>query len=546
MKHILYVISVFLVATVLASCVDSEAMRQRLSYVSQCNRADTVFTEAWLPTVDSLVNYFDHHGNANEKMMAHYLKGRVHHDIGDAPQALACYRDATNAADTTSKDCDFKTLSRVYGQMGTLFLSQRIPEKGKEAFLMARKNAFLDKDTLSSLIFYSRVSNIYHMENLLDSALWICLYTDKELKKLGYQEIAASYILTAYDIYIRRGDLVKAKKCLDEYEHYSGYVDKHGNVKKGLEGYYYFKGKYNEEINRLDSAIFFYRKLLNYCKENKDLLEYSFSGMLSAYSKIGLADSVKKYAVLFAEANDSSTIRHSSEETIRMLSLYNYNEKQMLVAQKTLETEKYKNVLYLIIGIGILSLIVSGRIWKLHEQRNREKLLSWNKKYFETLTKYHDVKSDLQLSYNNLEQYKVEKEKEIEELRKSLSIFVEAETNPEVWNLELIISSAVIVKRMHKLACKAKQPSEVEWDELRQLLHKHLPSFYLLIMDVKYGLSNNEQKAAMLIRLRFIPTELMALLNLSKQRITNIRSNINNKVFHVKGTKDLDANLMRL
>ena len=81
MKHILYVISVFLVATVLTSCVDNEAMRKRLSYVSQCNRADTVFTEAWLPTVDSLVNYFDHHGNANEKMMAHYLKGRVHHDI---------------------------------------------------------------------------------------------------------------------------------------------------------------------------------------------------------------------------------------------------------------------------------------------------------------------------------------------------------------------------------------------------------------------------------------------------------------------------------
>ena len=103
MKHILYVISIFLVLTVLASCTDKEAMRQRLDYVSQCNRADTVFTEAWLPTVDSLVNYFDRHGNANERMMAHYLQGRVYFDIGDAPQALECYQQAIEKADTTRK-----------------------------------------------------------------------------------------------------------------------------------------------------------------------------------------------------------------------------------------------------------------------------------------------------------------------------------------------------------------------------------------------------------------------------------------------------------
>ena len=103
MKYIIHIISVFLMAMVLASCTDNEAMRQRLSYVSQCNRADTVFTEAWLPTVDSLVNYFDRHGNANEKMMTHYLKGRVHHDMGESPIALECYQKATEMADTMSK-----------------------------------------------------------------------------------------------------------------------------------------------------------------------------------------------------------------------------------------------------------------------------------------------------------------------------------------------------------------------------------------------------------------------------------------------------------
>ncbi len=80
MKKMFFFILLYLILSVLVSCTDNEAMRQRLSYVSQCNRADTVFTEAWLPTVDSLVSYFDRYGNANEKMTTHYLKGRVHHD----------------------------------------------------------------------------------------------------------------------------------------------------------------------------------------------------------------------------------------------------------------------------------------------------------------------------------------------------------------------------------------------------------------------------------------------------------------------------------
>ena len=137
MKHILYVISIFLVLTVLASCTDKEAMRQRLDYVSQCNRADTVFTEAWLPTVDSLVDYFDRHGNANEKMMAHYLKGRVHHDMGEAPIALECYQRATEMADTTRKDCDLRTLAAIYGQMADLFHLQYLPDDEMSAIKMA-------------------------------------------------------------------------------------------------------------------------------------------------------------------------------------------------------------------------------------------------------------------------------------------------------------------------------------------------------------------------------------------------------------------------
>ncbi|MBQ6193233.1 MAG: hypothetical protein IJK43_02195, partial [Prevotella sp.] len=101
-------ILITLVIFALTACTSPghEAMRQRLKYVSDCNRADTVFTERWLTTVDSLVAYFDRHGAANDRMMAHYVQGRVYHDMGEAPQALECYQKAAEQADTTSSDCD--------------------------------------------------------------------------------------------------------------------------------------------------------------------------------------------------------------------------------------------------------------------------------------------------------------------------------------------------------------------------------------------------------------------------------------------------------
>ena len=84
-------LGLFLLIALLTGCTWGKKMRQRMEYVAACNRADTVFTVQWKPTVDSLTDYFRNHGTANERMMVYYLQGRVHHDIGEAPQALDAY-----------------------------------------------------------------------------------------------------------------------------------------------------------------------------------------------------------------------------------------------------------------------------------------------------------------------------------------------------------------------------------------------------------------------------------------------------------------------
>ena len=145
---------IILLTLVLSACTSPshEAMRQRLQYVRDCNRADTVFSEAWLPTVDSLVIYFDYHGSANDRMMAHYVQGRVYHDLGEAPQALECYQKAAEQADTTSSDCDLYTLTAIYSQMADLFDAQYLPDDEMQALQMSENLAWKDKDLNSATL----------------------------------------------------------------------------------------------------------------------------------------------------------------------------------------------------------------------------------------------------------------------------------------------------------------------------------------------------------------------------------------------------------
>lgn len=118
MKHLLYII---LLGLIMISCGGKEyvTMQKRLQKLNEYNKADSVFhttTEA-----QALVDYFEDHGTPNEKMLAYYLLGRAYYDIHEAPLALNSFQTASEKADTTADNCDYRQLSRVYGQMSSLF-----------------------------------------------------------------------------------------------------------------------------------------------------------------------------------------------------------------------------------------------------------------------------------------------------------------------------------------------------------------------------------------------------------------------------------------
>ena len=126
MKNAPHLLLLLLLAVLAACSDDGSQMRAQLEELERQNRADSVMTNDSL--AEHLVKYFDRHGTPNERMRAHYILGRTYADMGEAPAALEAYLDAADCADTTTLDCDWAKLSRVYGQMSEIFYLQGLIE----------------------------------------------------------------------------------------------------------------------------------------------------------------------------------------------------------------------------------------------------------------------------------------------------------------------------------------------------------------------------------------------------------------------------------
>ena len=495
--------------------------------------------------LQEVVDYYDWWGNANECMTANYMLGSVYRDEGNAPLALKYYREATEKADTASADCDFHTLSRIYGQIADLFHTQRAPRLQLEAQHKAVDYAWKAKDTVAATIFYGNLCLPYHMLNMMDSALYYSQNAAEKFNGIGRKDLAARTLGLDIDIYLRHHDYEKAKKSMDEYETYSGFFNEYGNIREGIEIYYSDKGRYYEGICRLDSAEYFYRKILqNY--PNKNAEEAAFKGLLSVYRQLGNADSIAKYSKLYCQTNDSANFAHSADEITRMHSIYNYDASERKAILHERKANTYRILLSLIVLIMVLAGYMVYRFIKRQKKLKIQELAEANTAYTSLLAQYVQMQEDLNSAKHGFDNYRTDKEKAIQELQKALSLYQEETNQQKRWDASQAMLHDPIVIRMHKIASTACKASEEEWRSLNKFALYNLGTFLDRICDEKANLTEDEIRVCILSRLQFISSEMAVLLGLSKQRITNIKANANKKLFNRAGAQTLDTNINKL
>ena len=260
MKHLSIILILTIISLFAASCTDGERMRQQLTELQKRNQADSLLTNDSLAL--ALCDYFDSHGTANERLLAHYLLARTYTDMGEAPRALDEYHYAAECADTTAQDCDYHTLMSVYGQMSHLFHAQFLPDDEIAAIKMVAQLAHKSNDTIMEIFSTNRLTGPYYLKNDTDSILIVEKQARDFFIQHGNKKYACQAVFGSIHIALNRNNIPEAERLLNFYENESGMFNDKGELIKG--GVYYVeKGIYLTLVGNLDSAQSCFYKAVN-------------------------------------------------------------------------------------------------------------------------------------------------------------------------------------------------------------------------------------------------------------------------------------------
>ena len=338
--------------SLLASCgADGNQMREQLAQLEEQNRSDEQMLNDSL--AEQLVDYFDRHGTANERMRARYMLGRTYFDLGELPRALETYYTARDCADTTAADCDYKVLSRIHAQSAQVFYNQVQPRSHLAELQQAVYYAQLAGDTLQAIECYSLQAESYKLLHMLDSAIMIKENAADMYKANGKNIRYALKLGGLIGPLVQIGDINKAKQYIDEYETISGLFDSDKNIQEGREIYYYLKGEYYIAINRMDSAEYLFRKELRLGKDLNNQIA-GCKGLQRVFERLNKTDSIAKYAELGYLLNDSAFSLSEMQNVQRLKAAYDYSHNKQIAEENRQAKERAYWLIMLVLFILVI------------------------------------------------------------------------------------------------------------------------------------------------------------------------------------------------
>ena len=487
-----------------------------------------------------IADYFDKHGDSNERMLAYYILGCVYQRSQDAPMALQYFHEAAAKADTTDSSCDFLTLHRIHAWSAEIFKSQFAFSDAFHENSLAFKYAMKAKDTLNAIITYEKKSNIYNALGISDSAIFIRKKLYGLYSKYGYEKEAVRSLGLLINYGVENKELSDVKHYINLYEHKSGNFNDKGDIKKGVEIYYVTKGRYLAEINELDSAEYYFRKCARTAKNYSDL-KYCFDDLADIYRKRNRPDSVAKYADLARMMTDSAYAQMSTEHLQQMQAMYNYNRYRQTAEEAEKDALRTKYISIIII-MAIMAAAIGGALAvRTYIMRKRRARVDEIKEYKRKINELETSRAELESINSGLN---AEVNRMIEEKTKKIDILkTEYEKNfNNVKDKDLFECEPIVIQIRWKARKTTKPMDKDEISRLKELFKDYRP-----LSNWENTLNNNEYLICLLVRLDFVPAEICILTDLSSSNISNIRKRLLEKMTGREGSpKDFDKYIKSL
>lgn len=136
--------------------------------------------------------------------------------------------------------------------------------------------------------------------------------------------------------------------------------------------------------------------------------------------------------------------------------------------------------------------------------------------------------------------------RELVQLQQRIAAYQEDRLVPQQWSIEEDVMTADAVLAMHRVASRGRMADDGQWQALVRLVMENDRAMATLLASHD-DLSERDRQVTMLVRLRFLPGEMSALLGITPQAITNIRMRLMAKLFGEKGgAKAFDERIRQL
>ena len=504
-----------------------QRMRYELLRHKAMNKACITFTSD--SVMKKVVDYYDNHGSANERMLANYVLGCVYRDMYEAPMALEYYNKATEQADTTAADCDYGTLYRVYSQMGFLFSKQYLPYQLLDAFGKAVKYAYLAKDTLNAIINYQNRENAYSYLGNKDSVIAINLHAATMFKQIGNNYAAAIAFGCNYNYYIEKKDFINAKKAFEAYNS-TGY-EGNSNYEDAKAYVLCLKGTYYMFTGQLDSACYILQQSLKFCKSFSNKAATT-KALAHYYAKVNQPSLAMKYALQSSEYNDSDLIEARKTQLQQVQAMYDYGRNQEIARMAEQKAKRSTQMNYMIVFACVVLFLFLSYVYRKQLALKKKRIAASKLVYEDCLLKLkrlQEEKAQLVAEKDKkLAQIITEKENAISKLVSEIHDIQNRYSLSSMSDAYLVLKNSSIYKKIQCIeAHPLEEMNEEDWTELADTVEELIPNF---IPMLKNRVSDRDYRICLLIRLG-IPASLMArLLNLSDAAISKCRKTMLKKL----------------
>ncbi len=494
-----------------------------------------------LQTSDSLMlqvlHYYEDGGDKRLLPEAYYYMGSAYRDLNDAPRALDYYQ---KAIDAMPGDENLRVKSKVYAQMGTLFIYQNLYDEALRMFEHAYKCDLQINDTIGQLYDLRDVATAYRGLGNLDSTLYFFEKASNLANVYGnivYSNLISSQIASlklSLGNYAEALDLLKTSLNYLESTNARSIYAITANAYLGL--------------GQLDSASYYYNQL----KEIDDVYAQRTSNEYLARISIakGHPEEAIKYLDLYKMWNDSVQKITVSESLSRMQSLYDYSVRERENARLSEENVQIQRHVWMVSSLLILLLSLSV-IGIMYFRAKRRSLM----KKYERLARLRDEE------YKNGLAYIQDNERKIQEFQNQI-ISYENEKAAMAEQLETYKKQYEYENQKAKIRSHQRENSKnivFQSDIYKKLAEQYVPANkHLTVDDVKaieeilniaypdfisslrsFGkMSETEKQVCYLRKMQLSPSDIGILLNRAKSSISSIRSRLYEKAFGKSGTSE--------